>query len=364
MTPIRPPARPSASIARRLGDRFDRVVARPLPPAPAGARLLGFDTLRAGLVADLDLPEVLYIDPDTDVVEDLSGVLAFEPGADLLWVANPLPLEPVVADLVRHGFLPADGPVPALVEPGFLLLRRDFSTAFAALASRHGDLHGFAPGSTLWNMLVISLGNAARRLPDRFNRTFWDVSAAATVAKSVHFTGQWKRLQPHVAYDRPARRIVIHDRPVAPPRGRAGGAAPRGAQRHHARARQRRLAAPSLLPLRGLGAHRAALPLPHPRERLHRRHRAGRRRIHGGTEGEVRVEVAGPPLLQGPAGHELRPDHAAGTDAEPHHRRGDGGRVPGGRRMDAAPRQRHPLSGGHPRARLRRRAIPIRRRSG
>ena len=41
---------------------------------------------------------------------------------------------------------------------------------------------------------------------------------AATVAKSVHFTGQWKRLQPHVAYDRPARRIVIHDRPAPPPR--------------------------------------------------------------------------------------------------------------------------------------------------
>jgi hypothetical protein len=204
-------------VARRLGDRFDRVVARPLPPAPPEARLLSFDTLRAGLVTDLGLTEVLYIDPDTDVVEDLSEVLAFEPQADLLWVANPLPLEPVVADLVRHGFLPANATVPALVEPGFLHLRRDLSAEFAALAARHGDLHRFAPGSTLWNMLVISLGNAARRLPDRLNRTFWDVSAAASDAKSVHFTGQWKRLQPHVEYDRPARRILIHARPALPP---------------------------------------------------------------------------------------------------------------------------------------------------
>lgn len=204
-------------VARRLGASFDRVVARPFPVVRDDARLLGFDTLRAGLVADLDLREVLYIDPDTDVVEDLSEVLAFEAGADLLWVANPLPLEPVVADLVRHGFLPVDGPLPALVEPGFLHLRRDFSVEFATLAARHPDLHGFAPGSTLWNMLVLSLGDAARRLPDRFNRTFWDVAAAATGAKSVHFTGQWKRLQPLVEYDRPARRILIHDRPPPPP---------------------------------------------------------------------------------------------------------------------------------------------------
>jgi len=204
-------------VEARLAGLFDRVVARPMPAVRAGARLLAFDMLRAGLVADLGLPEVLYLDPDTDVVEDLAEVATLAPQAELLWAANPLPLAPVVADLVRHGFLPADVPPPALVEPGFLSLRRDFSADFAALMDRFPDLHEFAPGSTLWNMLVISLGDRAARIPDRFNRTFWDVAAAAGTAKSVHFTGQWKRLQPFVEYDRPGRRIVLRDRPASLP---------------------------------------------------------------------------------------------------------------------------------------------------
>ncbi len=207
--------REAERVRRRLAGLFDRVVARPAPRLRAGARLLDFDALRAGLVTDLGLREVLYIDADTDVVEDLGEVLDYAPAADLLWVANPLLLEPIAGDLVRHGYAAAGAPPAALIEPGFLHLRRDFSEAFAALVERHPDVHPFAPGSTYWNMLAISLGDRARRLPDRFNRTFWDVSAAAAGAKSVHFTGHWKRLQPFVEYDRPARRVVIRDRPVA-----------------------------------------------------------------------------------------------------------------------------------------------------
>ena len=207
-------------VARRLGRLFDRVVPWPAPTPREGARLLGFDRLRAGLVAHLGLSEVLYVDPDTDVVEDLGDVPSFAPGADLLWVANPLRLEPVVADLVRHGFLADTPPALPLVEPGFLHLRRDLSTAFEALVERFPDVHGFAPGSTYWNMLVLSLGERACRLPDRFNRTFWDVHAVATEAKSVHFTGQWKRLQPFVEYDRVRRRVVLRADPAPLPRPR------------------------------------------------------------------------------------------------------------------------------------------------
>ena len=66
-------------------------------------------------------------------------------------------------------------------------------------------------------MLMLSLGAKAVRLPDDFNRTFWDIPAAASRAKSVHFTGQWKRLQPFVSYERESSRIVVHARPAALP---------------------------------------------------------------------------------------------------------------------------------------------------
>jgi hypothetical protein len=200
-------------------------------PEPA-RRLLLFDTLRAGLLGDFGLPEALYIDPDTDVVGDLQGIQRIAAHADLLWVANPLPLEPVLRDLERLG---ADAPQPAahgeetapetgtardtvLMEPGFFYMRRDLAADFAAARQRLPDANGFAPGSTYWNIVTRSLGSRAVRLPDEFNRTFWDIAAAATRARSVHYTGQWKRLQPHVEYDRPGRRLTIHPQPVPPPR--------------------------------------------------------------------------------------------------------------------------------------------------
>lgn len=210
------PAAEGRMVGTLVGQGWHQVVCRPFDDPYPGRRLLAFDALRAGLTAELGLREALYMDPDTDVVADLQGIQTIAPEADLLWVANPLLLDPVVADLGRYGFEPAGGRgAPVLMEPGFLYLRRDLREEFVALCGRFPDANTFVPGSTYWNMLMLALGARAVRLPDEFNRTFWDVPGAVTVARSVHFTGQWKRLQPHVEYDRPARRIVIRPEPVA-----------------------------------------------------------------------------------------------------------------------------------------------------
>ncbi len=217
-----------ATAAARALTLFDRVVERPFVDPFPGQRLLVFDAARAGLTTLLGVPELLYLDPDTDVVEDLQGIQRIAPEADLLWVANPLPLQPVLDDLARHGFAGRDtaGSEPP-VEPGFLYLRRDLTGEFAAIRQRYPEVHRFAPGSTYWTMLARTLGARATRLPDAFNRTFWDVPAAAATAKSVHFTGQWKRLQPFVEYRRPRRELVIHDRPVPlPAADQSGGGFP------------------------------------------------------------------------------------------------------------------------------------------
>lgn len=194
----------------RLGALFDRVVTKIVRAVGEGPRLLEFDRIRAGLVADLGLREVLYLDSDTDVVEDLGDVSSGAPHADLLWVANPLVLEPVVCDLVRHGFEDRPPATMTLLEPGFLYLRRNLLAEFDALVARYPDVNTFAAGSTYWNMLARILGPRAARISDDFNCTFWDVPAAVNRAKTVHFTGRWKHLQPYVSYDRAARRIVVH----------------------------------------------------------------------------------------------------------------------------------------------------------
>jgi hypothetical protein len=193
------------------------VLAGPLHEPMTGKRLLAFDSLRAGLLSELGLDEALYMDPDTDVVADLQGVQSMAPDADMLWVANPLLLEPVLDDLVKHGFSSAQSRGrPVLMECGFMYLRRDFTADFAHVRHRHPDVNGFVPGSTYWNMVMLSLGEKAVRLPDEYNRTFWDVPAAAATAKTVHFTGQWKHLQPYIEYNRADRRIVVHADRVRP----------------------------------------------------------------------------------------------------------------------------------------------------
>jgi hypothetical protein len=205
-------------IEERLRHQWHSVVAMPFEDPSPDRRLLVFDELRSGLTALLGLDELLYIDPDTDVVGDLQGMQAIAPEADLLWAANPLPLQPVVADLVRHQLVdPAAASTTALLEPGFLYLRRDLRAEFAAIRARFPDANDFAPGSTYWHMLMLSLGPRAVRLPDEYNRTFWDIPSAVARAKSVHFTGQWKRLQPFVSYDREMPRIAVHPHPAPLP---------------------------------------------------------------------------------------------------------------------------------------------------
>ena len=201
------------------------ILCRPFEDHDTGRRLLVFDALRAGLLAEFGLQEALYLDPDTDVVADLQGIQRIAPEAELLWVANPLLLTPVLEDLQRLVPTPpqprassADEQQPILMEPGFFYMRRDLSGDFAAARARFPDVNDFAPGSTYWNIVMRDLGDRAVRLPDDFNRTFWDVPAAVVRAKSVHFTGQWKRLQPYLEYDRPGRRITIHPEPVTPTR--------------------------------------------------------------------------------------------------------------------------------------------------
>lgn len=211
--PAASPATEARQVAALLRDGWHGVVCRPFVDRFEGRRLLAFDALRAGLLRAFGLREALYMDPDTDVVADLQGIQRIAPRAALLWVANPLPLAPVLADLERYGFHPRGGRRP-LMEPGFFYARRDLETEFAAACSRFPDANGFAPGSTYWNVVMHTLGGEAVRLPDEYNRTFWDVPASVSTAKSVHFTGHWKHLQPYLEHDRPGRRIVIRPDPV------------------------------------------------------------------------------------------------------------------------------------------------------
>ena len=204
-------------MLRRLRSNWHQVVLQP-PAQEMEGRLLSFDALRAGILSHFGLQEGLYIDPDTDIIEDLQGIQELSPAAELLWVKNPLPLQPVIEDLRKNGFQFNEYKgTPITLEPGFLYLRTDLSASFLDLVNRYPNVHQFAPGSTYWNMLMLQLGPRASQLPDDVNSTFWDVPSSAGNAKSVHFTGQWKRLQPFISYERSSKRIIITESPASLP---------------------------------------------------------------------------------------------------------------------------------------------------
>jgi hypothetical protein len=78
----------AAARARGL-TLFDHVVERPFADPFPGERLLVFDAARAGLAVSLELPELLYLDPDTDVVDDLQGIersAALAPADPAVWL--------------------------------------------------------------------------------------------------------------------------------------------------------------------------------------------------------------------------------------------------------------------------------------
>jgi hypothetical protein len=208
--PAMTPVAEGRILDKLLQQGWHTIVCRRLDESLTEQRLLAFDELRAGLLEEFGLREGLYMDPDTDVVADLQGIQRIAPTADLLWVANPLRLAPVLADLQRHGFSPPQGQDgPTLMEPGFFYLRRDLRSEFAVARENYPDVNDFVPGSTYWNIVMLTLGARAERLPDEYNRTFWDIPAAVTAARSVHYTGQWKNLQPYLEYDRVERRVFI-----------------------------------------------------------------------------------------------------------------------------------------------------------
>ena len=81
---VPPAAAEIEPLAARLRRQWHSVVVMPFADPYPGRRLLAFDELRAGLTAIFGLRELLYVDPDTDVVADLQGIQRIVPEADLL----------------------------------------------------------------------------------------------------------------------------------------------------------------------------------------------------------------------------------------------------------------------------------------
>jgi hypothetical protein len=177
-------------------------------------RLLYYDFLRSGLLDIFKLSEGLYIDPDTDVLEDLSELTTTAPDADLLWVPNVLPMDLVPKALKANNLDPA-GPY---LEEGFMYMRRSFKQQCEDVLNNWKiDFNSFAPGMEMWNIVARTCNSYM--LPQEYNVTAWGVEYFGR-AKTIHFTGsQPKSNRMYMTYEQTekGRRMIIEPEKVRYP---------------------------------------------------------------------------------------------------------------------------------------------------
>ena len=159
-----------------------------------------FDQLRATFLDRFGLKEALYLDPDIDILEDMSHLTYTAPAASLLWVSNTIVVKNVAEDI--QGVGDTDSSLQP-IEPGFMYMRKSFANEInEAIAKYPPKTLNSIPGLFYWEVIKQYEGKKAVQLPSRYNRTFWDIPGCVKHAGSVHYTGRWKNIQPYVEYVR------------------------------------------------------------------------------------------------------------------------------------------------------------------
>lgn len=200
-----------AAIEKALAPFFAQVLF--VPKQGMTGRLVFFDWLRADLTSLLNLKECLYIDVDTDILEDLADIPTLS-NSDLLWVENPVCNPEIFKGLESFGL----STHPPYMEPGLIYMRRSFKSDFEEiLTTDKVDLTGFVPGSLIWN--IITQKARSFKLPSNYNTTSGALNRFFS-QKTLHFTGDLpKRWRLHLDYetspDLPGkRRLLMRPKPV------------------------------------------------------------------------------------------------------------------------------------------------------
>lgn len=176
-------------------------------------RTLFFDQLRAEYLSLFDLEEALYLDPDVDVLEDLSKLPHMHIDSNLLWVSNTLPVRYVEEEIQNIPNTKAAPPI----EPGFMYMRKSFKKEMNEAIKQHPpDTLKSIPGLFYWELVKQYQGDKATQLYGGYHRTFWDLETCIKLAATVHYTGRWKYIQSRVEYVRDGEdsHLKIHPKPI------------------------------------------------------------------------------------------------------------------------------------------------------
>jgi hypothetical protein len=188
------------------------LVVRFIKQQDVAGRLLYFDMLRSAALDIFGLDAALYVDPDVDILDDVSDMQSYD--GDLLWVPDVLTMAQLAPQLRALEIVP---PIPNC---GFLHMRRSFKQDFERWVNDSRiDRGSFAPGSVIW--AAIAKGDGTHALPQEYQVTTWGPEWFGR-ARAIHFTGPLaKRWRPYIRYTHASsdrlRRMTIEPEPVEYP---------------------------------------------------------------------------------------------------------------------------------------------------
>ena len=160
---------------------FDRMITTPDDNTAQG--YLHYNAIRYRLCSGLGVDEVVYIDPDVDIVSDISAITE-DCTASLGWCRSPV--EPAgFADACRKMGLSGDAP---WANSGTLVMRGDFDEAYAKAADDVAAV-GFDPrmiGNLSFSAMLRVGGVDHQEIPYKYGSIWWDY-ANLPKALCVHY---------------------------------------------------------------------------------------------------------------------------------------------------------------------------------
>jgi len=163
-------------------DEFDSVKSCE-PSENIGPGYLGYNAPRYGLCSLFGLDEVVYIDPDVDIVADISHILDDCEGA-LGWCRSPVEPDGFGEAMDKCGL-----PRPKVwANSGTLVLRGDFYDQYA-MASELAVASGVSDrmvGNFSFSVMLQSGGVDHREIPYKYGTIWWDKSNYAR-ALALHY---------------------------------------------------------------------------------------------------------------------------------------------------------------------------------
>jgi hypothetical protein len=188
--------------AQQLFDTV-KVVKRTAVPG----RLAYYDRLRSALPVLCNVPGVLYIDPDTDVMADLSDIPGLVGSAAMGWVRNP-----TVMPFVREYHARIGVSSDACIEPGMLYVNANLAALWDEIYARYEvDKTCFAPGMLVWDTVRREVESV--RLDDAYNVTRV-APANFLTTKTLHYTGPFKDWRGYLRWSDNPRNIWFAEKPL------------------------------------------------------------------------------------------------------------------------------------------------------